>query len=99
LHLLRQSLVQGTAGLTHEGGNAATCQARSTADAIRAGAYFGLCGAIQRVIAEHRAVLGAEAKVVLTGGDAERVKEQLGMPVLHVPELVLKGLDRMANEL
>jgi type III pantothenate kinase len=117
LHLLRQSLVQGTAGLTQgaggasvpraprldpivdEGGNVASCQARSTADAIRAGAYFGLCGAIQRVIAEHRAVLGADAKVVLTGGDADRVKEQLGMAVLHAPDLVLKGLDRMANEL
>jgi type III pantothenate kinase len=97
LDLMRHSLAQGTAGLAASPGSAVTCQARSTADAIAAGVLFGACGAIQRIVAEHRVVLGAEAKVVLTGGDADRIKEHLGIPVTHVPDLVLRGIARVAE--
>jgi type III pantothenate kinase len=98
LELMRHSLVKGTAGLDPVGeGSDATCQARTTADAIAAGVLFSVCGAIQRIVAEHRAVLGAGAKVVLTGGDADRLKEHLGLPVTHVPDLVLRGIARVVE--
>lgn len=97
LGLMRESLTQGTAGLAAVTGNEASCQARGTADAIAAGTLFGVCGAIERVVAEHRTVLGAEAKVLLTGGDAERVKERLALTVTLAPDLVLRGIARVAE--
>jgi type III pantothenate kinase len=97
LELMRHALVHGTSGLVSPEGSAATCQARSTADAIAAGVQYGLCGAIERIVAEHRVLLGAEARVVLTGGDADRVKEFLGFAVMHIPDLVLRGIARIAG--
>lgn len=99
LELMRHALVHGTSGLVSSEGSAATCQARSTADAIAAGVLYGLCGAIERIVTEHRALLGAEARVVLTGGDADRLKEYLGFAVMHVPDLVLRGIARVAESL
>jgi type III pantothenate kinase len=97
LGLMRVALPRGTAGLSVTGGSEATCQARNTADAIAAGTLFGVCGAIERIVAEHRAVLGADAKVLLTGGDAERVQAHLKLAVSRVPDLVLRGIARVAE--
>jgi type III pantothenate kinase len=96
LELMRHALAHGTSGLVSSVSSAASCQARSTADAIAAGILHGLCGAIERIVTEHRASIGADAGVVLTGGDADRLKEHLGFAVTHVPDLVLRGIARVA---
>lgn len=95
--LMRVALSRGTAGLAAGEGSPATCQARNTADALAAGALFGVCGAIERAVAEHTAALGGEAAVVLTGGDAERLRERLKLRVTLVPDLVLRGVSRVAD--
>ncbi len=99
LGLLRDSLAQGTAALGDAPGDASSCQARRTADAIAAGTLFGLAGAIERLLDEHRARLGAGMQVLLTGGDATPLAAMLRSPVREVPELVLQGLDRIADTL
>lgn len=99
LGLLRESLAQGAAGLGDAPGDASSCQARRTADAIAAGTLFGLAGAVERLLDEHRAQLGAGMQVLLTGGDAMPLSKMLRGPVRVVPELVLQGLDRIADTL
>jgi len=99
LALLRESLKAGTAGLRAAEGNEASCLALSTADGIAAGTLYGLAGAIERVCGEFERALGEPAKLVMTGGDADHIAALLLRPALRVPDLVLKGLDRIADTL
>ena len=99
LHLLRDSLARGTQAITSATGNANDCLARSTADGVAAGTLFGLAGAIERVIEEYRRTLGPEPEVFLTGGDAAVLAAPLRINMTVVPELVLKGLARIADNL
>lgn len=99
LRLLRDSLVQGTEAIASTEGDTTDCLARSTADGVAAGVLFGLAGAVERLIGEHRQKLGETMEVFLTGGDAPRLVPQLHMPVTPVPDLVLKGLARIADAL
>lgn len=96
LGLLRESLVRGTDGIRATEGNENSCPARSTADGVAAGTLLGLCGAVERLIAEYRRVLGPDTRVLLTGGDAPRLGPCLTHRVTEVPDLVLKGLARIA---
>lgn len=99
LHLWRESLNRGTAGISVNAGDASSCLARSTADAVAAGALFGLVGAIDRVIAEQSRALDIEPDIFITGGDAPLLLPHLARPAIEVPELVLQGLARIAESL
>lgn len=99
LHLLRRSLMQGTHGVNVSEGNAMDCLARSTADGVAAGTLFGLAGAVDRLIAEYRQTLGEAMQVFLTGGDAPSLASRLQTATTPVPDLVLKGLARIAETL
>lgn len=99
LRLLRESLVRGTAGISAATGNAADCLARSTADGVAAGTLHGLAGAAERLIEEYRRTLGEKMQVLLTGGDAPELAALLRVPHTPVPDLVLKGLARIAESL
>ncbi len=100
LRLLRTSLVQGTRSIRATDGDAATCLARSTADAVAAGTLFGLAGAVERVLAEHRQALGSEMSALITGADAGLVLSKLRAeaPVAEVSDLVLRGLALIAEK-
>lgn len=95
LALLRQSLAQGTAALPVAPGAVTSCLARSTADAIAAGTLYGLAGALERVLQEFERTLG-QLQMYITGGDAEQIAPYLARTVRREPQLVLKGLARIA---
>lgn len=99
LRLLRDSLVQGTAGIHVTEGDASDCLARSTADGVAAGTLFGLAGAVERLIDEYRQTQGDSMKVFLTGGDAPVLAARLRAAHTPVPDLVLQGLARIADTL
>ncbi len=99
LGLLRQALASGTAAVQAAGGNDTSCLARSTADAVAAGTAYGLAGAIERVCREFEAALGVSMKLLLTGGDADRIAARLTRPAHRVPDLILQGLARIAATL
>ncbi len=99
LRLLRGALQLGTAAVRTSGGDESSCIARTTSDGVAAGTLFGLCGAIGRVLEEQRQVLGEGATIVITGGDAPAVSARLPFVLTHAPELVLKGLARIAGTL
>jgi type III pantothenate kinase len=98
LRVLRTSLVQATSGIPETSGNGTDCIARSTEDAVAAGTSFGLAGAIERILNEYRDRLGPGMKVLLTGNDAPVVLSKLAQPVEEIPDLVLKGLAIIAEE-
>lgn len=97
--LLRDSLARGTVAIDGAEGDATDCLARSTADGVAAGVEFGLAGAVERLIDEFRQRLGDTMEVFLTGGDAPRIAPRLRVKVTPVPDLVLKGLARIADSL
>ena len=99
LRLLRGSLVQGTQAIKTVEGNSVDCLARSTADGVAAGTLFGLAGAVERLINEYRRTLGDTTQVLLTGGDAPLLAPRLSVAFAPVPDLVLRGLARIANSL
>ena len=98
LRVLRTSLVQAASGIPETSGNGADFVGRSTEEAVAAGTWFGLVGAIERILNEYRDELGPEIKVLLTGNDASVVLSKLAQPVEEIPDLVLKGLAIIAEE-
>ena len=99
LRLLRESLVRGTVAIKVTDGSDADCFARSTADGVAAGTLFGLAGAVERLIHEYRRSLGETMQVFLTGGDAPQLAPRLSVTFIPVPDLVLRGLARIADTL
>lgn len=97
--LLRAALHAGTAGVRASDGRDDSCLGRATAAGVSAGALYGLCGAIERFVAEQRRVLGPDARVLLTGGDAPAVASRLGIETTLAPDLVLRGLEQIADSL
>jgi type III pantothenate kinase len=98
LGLLRVSLAQATDGISEILGDDTLCLARSTADAVAAGSIFGLAGAVERVLEEYRKLLGDAMQVVGTGADAAAVLPRVRATARQVPDLVLRGLALIADE-
>lgn len=99
LALLRKTLTAGTANIRAADGDELSCLARATGDAVAAGTLYGLAGAIERVCQEFEDALTQSMKLVITGGDADRIAAHLKRPARRLPDLVLKGLDRIAETL
>ena len=64
---------------------------RSTHEAIAAGIGWGIHGAIAKLVAEARGVLGPDADVILTGGWRGAVRAALP-EAIDLPDLVLCGI-------
>lgn len=97
LTLQRTSLMQRTHEIRAADGNASSCLAHNTADAVAAGTLFGLAGAVDRILDEQAATLGDSAPVLLTGGDAHRLQGLLRHQTQLIPDLVLEGVAHMAS--
>ncbi len=97
LQLLRASLLQGTGGIRSSPGQADSALACSTPDAVAGGTLQGLIGAVTRLLEEQMRVLGLGTQVFITGGDAPLLLPHLKHPAKHVPDLVLRGLARIAE--
>jgi len=66
--------------------------AKNTHDGIALGTIYAIAGCIEKVAVAH------QAKVILTGGDAIFIIPHLKCHFLHLPDLVLQGLTRWADE-
>lgn len=99
LRLLRESLIRGTEAISTTAGNATDCLGRSTEDGVATGTLFGLAGAVERLIDEYRRTLGESMEIFLTGGDAPVLAAHLRVKMTLEPDLVLKGLARIADNL
>lgn len=92
MHLMRQSLAQGTAisGLPPGEQRA---QPRNTADAIQSGILNAIAGAIERRFRQ----LSQNPLCLLSGGDADILLPLLEHPAQRVDGLVLEGLILIAQ--
>ncbi len=70
---------------------------RSTQAAVDAGVLLGYCGLVERLVAGVLAAMPAATQVVLTGGNAERVARHAALRAERVPDLVHRGLARLAE--
>ena len=93
--LMRASLTQSTQGIHATAGNPGSCLAQTTADAVAAGVFYSLAGAIDRILDEQAIALNATPRVLLTGGDAPAVQALLRHTTEFVPDLVLEGVARL----
>jgi len=66
--------------------------ARNTRSGIQGGTLLGLAGAIDRLIVEAEKLSGLRLGCVITGGDAETLRELLVHDTELQPHLVLRGL-------
>jgi len=76
---------------------AASPVGKSTVDAIAAGLYWGLAGAIDRLVSEVKSALGGSPDVIATGGDLTIIKTASRSIDRAEPNLLLNGL-RIAFE-
>ena len=95
--LMRASLTQSTQGIHATAGNPGSCLAQTTADAVAAGVFYSLAGAIDRILDEQAIALNATPRVLLTGGDAPAVQALLRHTTEFVPDLVLEGVARLSS--
>ena len=74
-----------------------TCS--STAQATETGIWRLLAGGVEQMCTQLRTgVLGDEAEIFVTGGDAESLCAWSALPMQQVPDLVLEGLAECAGE-
>jgi type III pantothenate kinase len=66
--------------------------ARDTDDAVAAGCHHAVVGLVERATAGLRQRLGPSMGLVLTGGGAPMLQEELPEKFDVVPDLVLRGL-------
>lgn len=92
LSLMRAALARDTANLPFANGRYREAP-DNTDDAIVSGGVHATLGAIERM----RAVLGADAHVMLSGGAAAELAPHLATLDMHIDNLVLEGLLRAAG--
>lgn len=96
--LMQRALRADTGDIAHfapaAGGDAHTDDAlcaKSTAEAISGGARLAIAGLVERAFGRIRQQ-EADALLIITGGDGERLIADLSVPAKHRPMLVLDGL-------
>jgi type III pantothenate kinase len=93
LRLLAESLAENTAQLpNHASGPPQHTIGPDTASAIASGLWLGTAGAIDRLVADIGAEMGADGAALITGGDAEPLLRCCRTPFAHRPALTLQGL-------
>ncbi len=88
LGLMRQALAQGTDALPFTDTRHALQPADSTEAAIYSGTLLTAVGLIEHVLIKQPETI----QLILTGGDAELIAEQLATPLVTDADLVLRGL-------
>lgn len=94
LAMMRQSLAAGTAQLDAAPGGWEAFP-RSTENAMYSGAIQATVGAI---VQQHALLREPGALCLLDGGAADEVAPHLGVPVMRVEDMVLRGLQLISRE-
>ncbi|HFD12188.1 MAG TPA: type III pantothenate kinase [Crenotrichaceae bacterium] len=98
LTMMKNALFKGTCVQPVSSGYAGHKIGVDTDGAIQSGTVNAICGMIDRFVLLLEQQDCINPKIVLTGGDAQSIAEELGRPVTIEPDLVLLGLMRIANQ-
>lgn len=93
---LRSSLLQGIRLPPHESQDHAHIWGQDTGPAIAAGSLQAPAAFAEKLFRELEQQDGQPPRLILTGGDAERLAPHMKVPVEHHPDLVLHGLAQFA---
>jgi len=97
LQLSRSSLVSNTARLRLQDPETISSIATSTSAGIQSGTLLGLVGAIKHIVRQQQQETGRSSKVYITGGSANAIQPYLGLPSEVVDDLVLQGVEVIAE--
>ncbi|NEX18905.1 type III pantothenate kinase [Thiorhodococcus mannitoliphagus] len=92
VEMMRKSLLMGTRIPRIEADPAGEPWATDTAPAVAAGSLQGLASLATRLFDRLAAEAGQSPRLILTGGDAERIQPALDRPAQLVQDLVLRGM-------
>ncbi|MDE2346034.1 MAG: type III pantothenate kinase [Gammaproteobacteria bacterium] len=98
LTAMQQALADAAPVLPREVGGNHTLFAQDTQTAVTSGLLYAAAGFIERTTGEMRARLGEDTKLLLTGGDIERLRPLLHGRFTLAPHLVLEGLALLAEQ-
>lgn len=65
---------------------------KNTTEAINAGLYYSVLGALEEIIRRYAEVIGTWPQTIITGSAAELIKDDCGFIDSYVPNLVVKGI-------
>jgi len=97
LATMKRALVQDTQGIRDIARGQRGFWGRDTAAAVEGGVLAACAGLIERSAGKAAEELGHAPDLVLTGGDAELIAAVLDRPSQVVPDLILRGLLRVAG--
>jgi type III pantothenate kinase len=92
VQLLRDSILAGTQIPRYEPLDAAATWAADTGEAVAAASLQAPAALAERVYGQLQTKAGLEPRLIITGGDADRLMPLLTCPHEHRPDLVLAGL-------
>lgn len=100
MELMKTALLENAPGiqLAESGGEESSFLARSTESAVSGGILYTAISLIDRVFMDLNAELESRANLIITGGDALRVRPLLSRQPHYNPHLVLEGLAVYAAE-
>ena len=95
---MQRALASAAPAISKEPGDTVTLYARDTRTAITSGILYAAAGLFERATTEILAQQGALTKLLLTGGDAERMQSIVRGRFTLAPHLVLEGLAVLAGQ-
>ncbi|MDX1805086.1 MAG: type III pantothenate kinase [Alcanivorax sp.] len=98
LGMLRGALLRDTADVHVEPGSASLALGQSTGQCVHNGLLRMSVAFVTEVVVELREALADTCQVVVTGGDAPELIDAFSFAFLHLPDLVLDGLERVAAQ-
>ena len=98
IEMMRASLLAGTQIPRIEAEPVGDPWARDTGAAVAAGSVQAIAALAGRLFDRLAEQTGATPRLLLTGGDAERLRSVLDRPFQEIPDLVLRGLVRVAEQ-
>lgn len=96
LGMLRNALLRDTADVHMESATAQLGLGRSTGECVHNGLLRMSVAFVTDVVVELRERLPDTCKVLVTGGDSVELSAAFPFEFLHLPDLVLDGLERVA---
>jgi type III pantothenate kinase len=98
IEMMRDSLLAGTNVPRLEPAEAPLPWAADTASGIGIGSIEAPAALAERLLARLAATAGQTPTLLLTGGDAERLRPSIAAPLRVAPDLVLEGLSLLRGE-